>query len=157
MLCSTWRWITDSEGQKLNGSIDYEDAYYAGTSLKFDGNMDAGKANHIKLYSAKLDIKEDSKLSVTYKTPDNKGVKMSVDCASATPDDANFKFYDVETSVNGESGPPPPWIRARMPARPPSRFREVCFRCGCFRLLPMNIGRFAITTAAADAVTPLRK
>ena len=63
---------------KLNGSIDYEDAYYAGTSLKFNGNMDAGKANHIKLYSAQLEIKEDSKLSVTYKTPDNQGVKMSV-------------------------------------------------------------------------------
>lgn len=150
----TWRWIIDSEGQKLNGSIDYEDAYYAGTSLKFDGNLDAGKANHIKLYSAQLDIKEDSKLSVTYKTPDNKGVKMSVGlCFGDTYDDANFKFYDVETSVNGE------WTTATVDLGEDAGKTAIAISMkfasdADVSDYSMNIGRFAVTTAAADAVTP---
>ena len=150
----TWRWIIDSEGQKLNGSIDYEDAYYAGTSLKFDGNLDAGKANHIKLYSAQLDIKEDSKLSVTYKTPDNKGVKMSVGlCFGDTYDDANFKFYDVETSVNGE------WTTATVDLGADAGKTAIAISMKFASEegvsdYSMNIGRFAITTAAADAVAP---
>ena len=150
----TWRWIIDSEGQKLNGSIDYEDAYYAGTSLKFNGNMDAGKANHIKLYSAQLEIKEDSKLSVTYKTPDNQGVKMSVGlCFGDTYDDANFKFYDVDTTVNGE------WTTSTVDLGEDAGKTAIAISMKFasdtdVSDYSINIGRFAVTTAEADAVTP---
>jgi endo-beta-N-acetylglucosaminidase D len=51
-----------------------------GTSLKLSGNLDANKANHIKLYSSQLEIKDNSKISITYKTP-NAGVDMSVGLA----------------------------------------------------------------------------
>ena len=49
-----------SEGQKLDAVIDYADAWYAGTSMKLSGSMDAGKSNHVKLYSAQLEITKDS-------------------------------------------------------------------------------------------------
>lgn len=150
----TWRWIIDSEGQKLKGSIDYNDAYFAGTSLKFDGNLDAGKANHIKLYSAQLDIKDDSKLSVTYKTPANKGVKMSVGlCFGDTYDDANFKFYDVDTSTDGE------WTTATVDLGEDAGKTAIAISMkfaseADVTDYAINIGRFAVTTGEADAVTP---
>ena len=37
--------------------------------MKVYGSMDAEKSNHIKLYSAQLDITETSKFSITYKAP----------------------------------------------------------------------------------------
>ncbi|MCI9274259.1 MAG: hypothetical protein HFE39_09975 [Clostridiales bacterium] len=150
----TWRWIIDSEGQKLEGSIDYNDAYFAGTSLKFNGNLDAGKANHIKLYSAQLDIEDDSKLSVTYKTPANKGVKMSVGlCFGDTYDDANFKFYDVDTTTDGE------WTTATVDLGEDAGKTAIAISMkfasdADVSDYAINIGRLAITTAEADAVAP---
>ena len=40
----TWRWMIESEGQKLNAKIDFDDAWQAGTSMKLYGNLDAGKS-----------------------------------------------------------------------------------------------------------------
>lgn len=64
----TWRWIVESNGAKLSPKIDYSDAYFAGSSLKIEGNLEAANPNHIKLYSAKLDVNDNSTLSITYKT-----------------------------------------------------------------------------------------
>ncbi len=98
----TWRWIIESEGEKLDAIIDYADAWYAGTSMKFSGNMDANKANHIKLYSAQLEITEQSKFSFTYKTP-VAGVNVELGlCFGDTYDAENFKFYPVATTADGE-------------------------------------------------------
>lgn len=98
----TWRWIIESEGQKLSGKIDYEDAWYAGSSMKIFGSMDAGKANHVKLYSAQLAITENTKFDFTYKTPVT-GVNVELGlCFGDTYDAENFKFYSVTTNANGE-------------------------------------------------------
>lgn len=92
----TWRWIVDSNGSKLNPSIDYSDAYWGGTSLKVEGNLESENPNHIKLYSTKLDITSNSILSITYKTPLN-ATNMKVGlCFGNTYDDDNFVFFDVD-------------------------------------------------------------
>ena len=98
----TWRWIIESDGQKLDAIIDFEDAWYGGTSMKFSGSMDAGLANHIKLYSAQLAITQDSKFTFIYKTPVN-GVNVELGlCFGDTYDAENFKFYPVETTADGQ-------------------------------------------------------
>lgn len=98
----TWRWIIESEGKKISAKIDYDDAWYAGTSMKLYGSMDADKQNHVKLYSAQLDITESSKFSITYKTG-TAGVDLSLGlCFGDTYDEENFKFYPVTTTANGE-------------------------------------------------------
>jgi len=102
-IMPTWRWIVDSEGSKLTPKFDYEDAWWGGTSLKLSGNLDANKANHIKLYSSQLEIKDNSKLSITYKTP-KAGVDLSVGLAFGdTYVDNNFEFFKVPagTEKNG--------------------------------------------------------
>ncbi len=63
----TWTWIIDSEGQKLSGGYDFTDAYNGGTSIRFYGNLSAGKANRIMLYSTKVTVESGMKLGLTYK------------------------------------------------------------------------------------------
>ena len=62
----TWTWIIDSEGRKLTGSYDFTDAYHGGNSIAFTGGLDAGKANHILLYSTHVAVAEGMRLSLTY-------------------------------------------------------------------------------------------
>ncbi len=89
----TWRWIIDSEGQKLNAKIDFDDAWQAGTSMKLYGAMDAGKSNHVKLYSSQLEITSESQFSMVYKAP-KAGVSVELGlCFGETYDTENFKFY----------------------------------------------------------------
>ena len=63
----TWTWIIDSEGQKLSGGYDFTDAYNGGNSIRFYGNLSAGKANRIMLYSTKVTVESGMKLGLTYK------------------------------------------------------------------------------------------
>ena len=41
----TWTWIIDSQGEKLTGGYDFDDAYHGGNSIRFYGNLTAGQAN----------------------------------------------------------------------------------------------------------------
>ena len=93
----TWKWIVESEGSKLQPEIDYSTAYWAGTSLKVAGHLDAGKPNHVKLYSSQLDIMPYSDLEVIYKES-NEGVMQVGLCFGDTYADSNFTFIDL----NGE-------------------------------------------------------
>ena len=63
----TWTWIIDSEGSKLEGAYDFTDAYNGGNSIKFSGALDAGKANHIMLYSTHVAVTNGMTLSLTCK------------------------------------------------------------------------------------------
>ena len=63
----TWTWIIDSEGAKLEGGYDFTDAYNGGSSVKFSGSLDAGKANDIMLYSTKVAIENGMTMGLTYK------------------------------------------------------------------------------------------
>ena len=63
----TWTWIIDSNGQKLSGAYDFEDAYNGGSSIKFFGSLTANKPNNIMLYSTNLDINGSTNIAVTAK------------------------------------------------------------------------------------------
>ena len=63
----TWTWIIDSEGEKLSGGYDFDDAYNGGSSVKFSGNLTGGKANDIMLYSTGVAVESGMKLGLTYK------------------------------------------------------------------------------------------
>lgn len=63
----TWTWIIDSEGSKLTGDYDFTDAYNGGNSIRFYGPLDAGKPNHIMLYSTHVAVAEGMQLRLTCK------------------------------------------------------------------------------------------
>ena len=63
----TWTWIIDSEGAKLEGGYDFTDAYNGGNSIRFYGDLEAGKANRIMLYSTFVAVQSGMQLSLTYK------------------------------------------------------------------------------------------
>ncbi len=141
----TWRWIIESEGQKLSAKIDFDDAWWGGTSMKVYGSMDAEKSNHIKLYSAQLDITETSKFSITYKAPkDGVNVELGL-CYGDDYSDENFKFYPIETTagegwntatvdLSGDAGKRAIAISLRYTA--PEGVTDYA----------MNVGRMAFTT-----------
>ena len=141
----TWRWIIESEGQKLSAKIDFDDAWWGGTSMKVYGSMDANKSNHIKLYSAQLDITETSKFSITYKAPkDGVNVELGL-CYGDDYSDENFKFYPIETTagegwntatvdLSGDAGKRAIAISLRYTA--PEGVTDYA----------MNVGRMAFTT-----------
>ena len=141
----TWRWIIESEGQKLSAKIDFDDAWWGGTSMKVYGNMDAEKSNHIKLYSAQLDITETSKFSITYKAPkDGVNVELGL-CYGDDYSDENFKFYPIETTA-GEG-----WNTASVDLSGDAGKRAIAI--SLHYTAPegvtdyaMNVGRMAFTT-----------
>ncbi|MFG2075746.1 endo-beta-N-acetylglucosaminidase [Nonomuraea maritima] len=63
----TYRWLVSSSGSKLTPSLDFDDAYEGGSSLRLTGTLDA--PNTVRLYESRLPVAEDTKLSVVVKTP----------------------------------------------------------------------------------------
>ena len=63
----TFTWIIDSEGSKLEGSYDFDDAYNGGSSVKLAGDLTAAKANDILLYSTMVDVESGMKVNLTAK------------------------------------------------------------------------------------------
>ena len=98
----TWTWIIDSEGSKLDGAYDFSDAYNGGNSLKFFGDLSAGQANNIMLYSTKVTVEDGMNLGLTYKG--DQGLMKLV----AYYGDANTTSYDgcekVEYDLTASAG-----------------------------------------------------
>ena len=98
----TWTWIIDSEGSKLDGAYDFSDAYNGGNSLKFFGDLSAGQANDIMLYSTKVTVEDGMNLGLTYKG--DQGLMKLV----AYYGDANTTSYDgcekVEYDLTASAG-----------------------------------------------------
>ncbi len=148
----TWRWIIDSEGQKLSAKIDFDDAWWGGTSMKVYGNMDADKSNHIKLYSAQLDITDSTEFEIVYKTP-VAGVDMELGlCFGDDYSDENFKFYPVEVTSDGE------WNTATVDLSGDAGKRAIAISLR-FNApegvtdYSMNVGRMAFTTDKSAPAT----
>ncbi len=148
----TWRWIIESEGEKLSAKIDFDDAWWGGTSMKVYGDMDANKANHVKLYSSQLDITKDSKFSITYKAPKG-GVDVELGlCFGNDYADENFKFYPIETTENGE------WNTATFDLSGDAGKRAIAISLR-FNApegvsdYALNVGRMAFTTTDAAPAT----
>lgn len=61
----TWRWIVRSDGTPLDVAIDFEDAYWGGSSLLVSGTLDA--TNDVLLYETNLDVASGQMLEVVFK------------------------------------------------------------------------------------------
>lgn len=90
----TWRWrINSSGGAKLVPDLDWDDAYYGGTSLKVSGALTA--ANHLKLFSTRLVVSPNTHLRLAYKTG-RAGAPTRLQVGLAFKDDpARFEYLDV--------------------------------------------------------------
>ncbi len=141
----TWKWIVESEGSKLQPEIDYSTAYWAGTSLKVAGQLDAGKPNHVKLYSSQLDIMPYSDLEVIYKESDA-GVMQVGLCFGNTYDDKNFTFIDLNGEDAGNG-----WKKAVVDLSPYAGKTAIAISLkfssdAAISSYSANVGKLAITT-----------
>ncbi|MCI9273428.1 MAG: endo-beta-N-acetylglucosaminidase [Clostridiales bacterium] len=97
-ILPTWTWTVQSQGGKLQGAYDFNDAYNGGNSVKFAGDLDA--ANKIMLYSTQVENAKSA--SVTYKVnKDGSNVQLGL-CYGDNYDEANFKYYDLGSGTAGE-------------------------------------------------------
>ncbi|MFQ9951016.1 MAG: endo-beta-N-acetylglucosaminidase [Clostridium sp.] len=97
-ILPTWTWTVQTDGSKLQGAYDFDDAYNGGNSVKFTGNLDA--SNKIMLYSTQVENAKSA--SVTYKVnKDGSNVQLGL-CYGDNYDEANFKYYDLGTGTAGE-------------------------------------------------------
>jgi len=62
----TWRWINRTNGTPLEVSMTWDDAYYGGTSLRIQGDLDA--PNVIGLFKTQVDLVDEASLEVAFKT-----------------------------------------------------------------------------------------
>lgn len=96
----TWTWIIDSDGSKLDGGYDFNDAYNGGTSIQFYGDLDANKANDIMLYSTDVAVTDGMTLSLTAKNDDGKArlVAYYGDDSTASYEECETVAYDLTAS-----------------------------------------------------------
>lgn len=76
-ILPTYRYhVVQPEGNRLSGIMDYSEAYYGGTSLKFIGKMTTGQTSAATLYSAKLPITEN--VSFTMKSKSSEALTLDL-------------------------------------------------------------------------------
>ena len=88
----TWRWIVRTTGTPLDAAIDFDDAYFGGSSLLFSGTLDA--TNDVLLYETSLDVVSGTQLSIIFKPSQTGPTHMQVGYAFA---DAPTTFEYVDT------------------------------------------------------------
>ena len=84
----TWRWVVRSDGTKLTPTLRLGDAFYGGTSLVVEGNLNA--TNDIDLFASKLPITSQTRGQVVFKTgtsgtPSRMQLALTFDDAPNTP------------------------------------------------------------------------
>lgn len=76
-ILPTYRYhVVQPESNRLEGIMDYSDAYYGGTSLKFVGRMAAGQTSAATLYSAQLPLSD--MVSFTMKAKSSEALTMDL-------------------------------------------------------------------------------
>lgn len=96
----TFTWLVESEGSKLVPNYDFDDAYNGGNSIKYVGNLDAGKENTSLLYSTKVDVAGNTKVKLTYKQNSDQKVQLGVYYGDSY-EDQNVTYYDLSSSAAG--------------------------------------------------------
>lgn len=89
----TWRWIVSSSGTKLTPSLELDDAYTGGTSLKIAGNLNA--PNDIKLFAASLPVSSDTKFRLIYKSSQGTGATSMKVALSFEDSPQTLTYFDV--------------------------------------------------------------
>ncbi len=105
-ILPTWQWISDTESDKeFKGNLDLSDAYYGGTSMKAEGDLEAGKPVTMRLYATNLDTTENSQITVTHKTAAEKSnMKVGLKFTNTLEDEVtgDYVLFDVTEGQTGE-------------------------------------------------------
>ena len=149
----TWTWIIDSNGQKLSGAYDFEDAYNGGSSIKFYGSLTANKPNNIMLYSTNLDINSSTNIAVTAKN--DRGLMKLVayygDSSTSSYANCQKATFALDASSGG-------WTTSNVSLASLSgkKLYAIGFEIGGTSNVSdyqVNIGRLAVTDSEAAAAS----
>ena len=149
----TWTWIIDSNGQKLSGTYDFEDAYNGGSSIKFYGSLTANKPNNIMLYSTNLDINGSTNIAVTAKN--DRGLMKLVayygDSSTSSYANCQKATFALDASSGG-------WTTSNVSLTSLSgkKLYAIGFEIGGTSNVSdyqVNIGRLAVTDSEAAAAS----
>ena len=149
----TWTWIIDSNGQKLSGAYDFEDAYNGGSSIKFYGSLTANKPNNIMLYSTNLDINGSTNIAVTAKN--DRGLMKLVayygDSSTSSYANCQKATFALDASSGG-------WTTSNVSLASLSgkKLYAIGFEIGGTSNVSdyqVNIGRLAVTDSKAAAAS----
>ena len=149
----TWTWIIDSNGQKLSGAYDFEDAYNGGSSIKFYGSLTANKPNNIMLYSTNLDINGSTNIAVTAKN--DRGLMKLVayygDSSTSSYANCQKATFALDASIGG-------WTTSNVSLASLSgkKLYAIGFEVGGTSNVSdyqVNIGRLAVTDSEAAAAS----
>ena len=149
----TWTWIIDSNGQKLSGAYDFEDAYNGGSSIKFYGSLTANKPNNIMLYSTNLDINGSTNIAVTAKN--DRGLMKLVayygDSSTSSYANCEKATFALDVSSGG-------WATSNVSLASLSgkKLYAIGFEIGGTSNVSdyqVNIGRLAVTDSEAAAAS----
>ena len=149
----TWTWIIDSNGQKLSGAYDFEDAYNGGSSIKFYGLLTANKPNNIMLYSTNLDINGSTNIAVTAKN--DRGLMKLVayygDSSTSSYANCQKATFALDASSGG-------WTTSNVSLASLSgkKLYAIGFEIGGTSNVSdyqVNIGRLAVTDSEAAAAS----
>lgn len=149
----TWTWIIDSNGQKLSGAYDFEDAYNGGSSIKFYGSLTANKPNNIMLYSTNLDINGSTNIAVTAKN--DRGLMKLVayygDSSTSSYANCQKATFAIDASSGG-------WTTSNVSLASLSgkKLYAIGFEIGSTSNVSdyqVNIGRLAVTDSEAAAAS----
>ncbi|OWR31442.1 endo-beta-N-acetylglucosaminidase [Saccharibacillus sp. O23] len=85
-ILPTWRWMTRAEGggAALEPSLDFERAYYGGSSLKLEGNLAKGSSTTVNLYRTQIPVDKTMEVSaVVSESSKNASVQIGLSFADA--------------------------------------------------------------------------
>jgi endo-beta-N-acetylglucosaminidase D len=102
-LLPTWRWwIENNNNNDLSITLNWDDAFNMGTSLKVSGKLQTATHYLTRLYKTKLNITEGCRLQLVYKSNTEGSLKIKL---ATSEDDNNFSTFDVNASneINGWS------------------------------------------------------
>ena len=149
----TWTWIIDSNGQKLSGAYDFEDAYNGGSSIKFYGSLTANKPNNIMLYSTNLDINGSTNIAVTAKN--DRGLMKLVAYYGDSSTSSYANCQKATFALDASSGS---WTTSNVSLASLSgkKLYAIGFEIGGTSNVSdyqVNIGRLAVTDSEAAAAS----
>lgn len=149
----TWRWIVTSLSPELVPSLDFDDSYDGGSSLRVQGNL--AVPHQFDLFKTHLDIAADTNLEIVYKTgtagtPSN----LEVGVASLTAEGCGpFQYFSAgATATDG-------WNRVvfDLSGLSGDTVGVIALRFSAAGTVPdydIRIGRMALYNGAVDVPSP---
>lgn len=97
-IMPTWRWWIENKGN-LTASIDWDDAYNLGSSIKVSGKLSAG--DHLmRLYKTSIEVTNGGILRLVYKTSNANSFEVKLSTESSTTPDVTLS-NPTTTEKNG--------------------------------------------------------